>query len=516
MKLLPESLSILIADTGQGDRESLKERLRAAPGWSLSLGEAADSEGILRVLGERTYDLVFLARPLAGGDALTLLDRIRQHHPKSAVIVTCPEPDAQWAVAAMKKGALDCLVKGDLPRIDFGPILSRLVETRDLVNQNMELRQVNQMKNEFIANVSHELRTPLTVILGYARTLQDGTLGIISADQRKAVDSIVSRSDELLGIINRILTARQVVGKQQLAALRPTDLRELWRTSAQKMSRDLEKKRLRLECAFPPDPVWIMADAGAFAQVCDNLLSNAFKFSPEGGLIRLALSASEGRAWTTLQDQGAGIAPELLSRLFEDFSSASSQGPTRRHGGLGLGLPLCKQTVELHSGAIWLESSGPGQGCTAHVSLPLAQPGRPETVVERPALIEKRRVLVVEDNPDLIDIIRLFVSAISDNLELATARSGFEALESIQNQPPHLIIMDIMMPGMDGVELLGRLRRAPDAARIPVLVLTGYVDAAQRAREAGAQDVLIKPFERKVFMEKVTGMLQKTAAKASA
>ena len=506
-----ESLAILIVDGDQRDRTDLKGRLQAAPGWSPTIGEAEDSAAALAALKERSFDLVFLARRLPDGESLPLLDRIRQLHPKSALIATCAEPDTAWAVTAMKKGALDCLVRGDLPRTDFGPILSRLVETRNLVNQNMELRQVNQMKNEFIANVSHELRTPLTVIIGYARSLQDGTLGDLSASQRKAADSIVGRSEELLATLNHILRAREAMAGRQLATLKPTDLRELWKACAAKAAKDLERKRLRLELVLPQTPVWVMADAAAFAEVCANLFSNAMKFSPEDGLIQLAVGASKDRAWMMLQDQGPGIPPELLPRIFEDFSTAATQGPTRLHPGLGLGLAISRQTVELHGGSIWLESPEPGQGCTAHVSLPLTRPETPEAVVAQAAPLEKKRVLVVEDNPDLIEIVRLFVSAISDNLELATAHSGFEALESIQNQAPHLIIMDIMMPGMSGLELLERLRRVPESSRIPVLVLTGYVDAAERARAAGAQEVIIKPFDRKTFVAKVLQLLQKTA-----
>ncbi|MDD5629107.1 MAG: response regulator, partial [Elusimicrobia bacterium] len=444
------------------------------------------------------------------GESLPLLDRVRQLHPKSAIIVTIAEPDTAWAVSAMKRGALDCLVQGDLPRTDFGPILSRLVETRNLVNQNMELRQVNQMKNEFIANVSHELRTPLTVILGYAHNLQDGTLGELTADQKKAAESIAERSRELLATLNQILRAREALSGRQLAALKATDLRQLWRQCAQKAAGDLERQKLRLELSLPQSPVWVMADAAAFAEVCANLLSNAIKFSPEGGLVKLAVGADQDRAWMSVQDQGPGIPPELLPHIFEDFSTASTRGPTRRRSGLGLGLAISRQTVILHGGAIWLESPQPGQGCTARVELPLGQAEAPETVVEQPASVEKKRILIVEDNPDLIEIIRLFVAAISDNLELAMANSGFAALESIQNQLPHLIIMDIMMPGMSGLELLDRLRRVPESSRIPVLVLTGYVDAAQRARDAGAQEVLIKPFDRKLFVAKVLELLQKT------
>ena len=498
---------MLLAGGDRQEREALQARLQAAPGWALEIAQAADPPTALRCLQESRYDLVFISCA-AADDPLPLLERVRQLHPRSGVVVACARPDAKTAVAAMKIGALDYLAEDDLPAMDFGPILRRYAEGRNVINQDMELRQVNQMKNEFIANVSHELRAPLTVILGYARSMQAGALGQVPEAQRKAVDSIAERSAELLDLLNRILRVRESVEGRQLAALKPTDLCELWRTSARKAERDIRRKRLRLESVYPEAPVWVMADAAAFAEVCDNLLSNAVKFSPEGGSIGLMVGASAGRAWATVKDQGAGIAPELMPRIFEDFSAAASQGPARAHGGLGLGLALSKQTVELHSGSIWLDSPGPGQGCVANLSLPLARADSPQTVVGRPAPIKKRRVLIVEDNPDLIDIIRLFVSAISGNLELATAHSGFEALEIIQNQLPHLIIMDIMMPGMDGLELLARLRRLPAGDRIPVLVVTGYTDAADSAREAGAQEVILKPFERNLFVSKVLQLLK--------
>ncbi|MFA6002700.1 MAG: response regulator [Elusimicrobiota bacterium] len=510
-----EVLSILIVENSAPARDDLQLRLERTPGWSLNIGTAADPEAALGMLKQSPYDLIFLSSRLPGAEGLQFLVRVRQLHTKSAVIVTCPDTDAQLAVDSMKHGALDCLSRSDLTRIDFAPILRRLVEMRNIINQNLELRQVNQMKNEFIANVSHELRTPLTVILGYARTLQEATLGELNTSQRKAVDSIIARSEDLLEMLNHILRVREIVEGRQVAALHPMDLREVWRAHIDKAAKDLDHRGLSMQCSFPPNAVWVMADPASFGDICDNLLSNAVKFSPKNGVIKLALGISAGRAWMSLQDQGSGIAPEILPHLFEDFSTASVHGPTREHSGLGLGLSLCKHAVELHSGTIWLESPGPGQGCIAHVSLPLAQADRPATTVEKAAAIEKRRILIVEDNPDIIEIIRLFISGISSNLDLTTAHSGFEALDSIRNQVPHLIIMDVMMPGMTGLELLARLRRVPETDRIPVLVLTGYTDAAQQAWSAGAQEVLIKPFDRKVFMAKVLQLLQQgeTAAR---
>jgi signal transduction histidine kinase len=505
-----ESLSILIIGPNASSRQALRAGLAAAAGWNLSIREASDEATALRELKEKHCDLILLA--CCGRDGLPVLARLRQLHPKSAVILSCEQPDATLVVEAMQIGALDFLPRGQIERIDFSSILRRLVHTRTLVDQNMELRQVNEMKNEFISNVSHELRTPLTVILGYARTLQDGAMGALNEDQLKAVSSIAARSEELLATLNQILRVRDSVEKRQLAELKPLDLRVLWSAAAERAARDLTRKQLRVEPRLPADPVWVMADQKAFSEACDNLLSNAIKFSPEGGTIRLSVTVSGNFAESTVEDSGPGVPPEMLAHVFEDFSTASVSGPTRARSGLGLGLALCKQTVELHSGTVWLEC--PGHGCAAHVRLPLARPDGNQTKVERPVLVEKRRVLIVEDNLDLIEIVRFFVTSISANLELAVANTGFEALDSIKNQMPHLIIMDIMMPGMTGLELLERLRRVPESQRVPVLVLTGYSNAAERARAAGAQDVLIKPFDRAVFVSKVLALLhQEPSAK---
>src|SRR5205807_1532779 len=162
---------------------------------------------------------------------------------------------------------------------------------------------------------------------------------------------------------------------------------------------------------------------------------------------------------------------------------ASSQGPTREHAGLGLGLPLCKQIVEQHGGRIWLESGPSGRGTTARFSLPLSPKDIGTREIDRPALLEKKRILIVEDNEDLIDVLKLFLTHFSQNLELATARSGFEALDFIKHTIPHLIILDVMMPGMDGFEVISRLKRLPTAERIPILILTGYQQAAHQARK---------------------------------
>ncbi|MGH2931211.1 MAG: response regulator, partial [Solirubrobacteraceae bacterium] len=191
---------------------------------------------------------------------------------------------------------------------------------------------------------------------------------------------------------------------------------------------------------------------------------------------------------------------------------AANPGPTREYPGLGLGLPLSKEIVEQHAGRIWLESQGAGTGTTARLELPTCAADAAPTVVEGAELLRKKRVLIVEDNPDLVEVLMLFLASVSRNDSIATARSGIEALEKIKDETPNLVILDVMMPGMDGFEVLSRLRRLPDAERVPVMVLTGYSDAVERAREAGAQEVLLKPFEKNVFVKKVLQLLQDSPA----
>ena len=496
--------SILVVDDETDNRIILKSQLEKVPHAALSVDTAADGDEALQKLRTSLFDLVFLDYRLPPTNGLDILDKIRQHHPKTAVVMTTAAGSEQVAVSAMKKGAMDYLTHKDLRAADLGQLLRRVAEIRDLVNQNMELRQVNQMKNEFIANVSHELRTPLTIVIGYANAMRDGSLGPMNEPQQKALTSIVERAESLLGTLNNILRIRE--GRTP-TLLKPVDLKAVVEAQIERAGKEMRRKKLTAAVALGAEPVWVLADDKKLGDVVDNLLNNATKFSPAGGALRVELSSAGKNAKLSLSDQGPGVPPEMMPHVFERFF-ASNQGPTREYAGLGLGLPLAKEVVEQHGGRIWLESQGAGSGTTAHLEIPLCSAGAPALVVEGGETLRKKRVLIVEDNPDLVEVLMLFLASVSRNVEISTARSGFEALEKIKDQTPNLVILDVMMPGMDGFEVLARLRRLPDVERVPVMVLTGYSDAVQRARDAGAQEVMLKPFEKNVFVKKVLQLLQ--------
>ena len=510
--LLP-SLSVLIVDDSKPNQFLLKSKIEDLTEFSPRVETADDGEQALQKLKASFFDLVFLDYRLPGENGLTVLGKIRQLHEKTAVVMVTAVGNEQVAVQAMKLGAMDYVSHDEMERMEPAAFFRRLIEHRKLVNENMELRHINQMKSEFIANVSHELRTPLAVILGYANVLKDRTIGPIEPEQEKAVQAIINRANGLLATLNKILEIRDATEGRQKVLLTPTDMRAVVAAFAEKAPKELARKGMTLKVALPESPVWVLADQPKLIEVLNNLLSNAVKFGPEGGIVWVAVNDKGSQAVFSMRDQGAGIAPERIPHLFEHFS-ASGEGPTRQYAGLGLGLALSKQIVELHSGRLWLESPGVGQGATAFVSLPVSSADSAGGVVESNAALAKRRVLLVEDNQDLLDVLRLFMSSISHNFQIETAVSGFEALEKIKIGLPHLIIADAMMPGMDGFQLMDRLKKIPETARIPVMILTGYEEAVAKAKKAGAQEILVKPFQKEDFVAKVMKLLEVPPGKA--
>ncbi len=505
------SFSILMIDDEPDARAILRRELEKVPGVNLKITAAADGDEALNKLRDAAFDLVFVDYCLPPTNGLDILEKIRQHHPKTAIVMMTAAGSEQVAVAAMKKGAMDYITKKELHRTDFGQLLHRVIEIRDLINQNMELRQVNQMKNEFIANVSHELRTPLTVVIGYANTMSDGSLGPLSEAQQKALGAIIDRAEGLMATLNNILRIREVHEGRKQMLLKPADLKRLVANSVEKAGREVRRRKLNLTVECPEPEVWVMADEEKLGDVIDNLLSNAIKFSPTDGALRVALSLEKGRARLSVVDAGPGVPPEVLPHIFDEFSAAN-QGPTRAYPGLGLGLSLSKQIIEAIGGRIWVESEGSGRGAIARLELPVSTKDAPAVIVDGSEPLRKKRVLIVEDNPDLIEVLMLFLASVSGNLSISTAHSGFEALERVEKELPNLVILDVMMPGMSGFEVLARFKRLPADKRPPVMVLTGYSDALALAKEAGADAVMLKPFEKNVFVKKVLQLLDAPAA----
>jgi two-component system CheB/CheR fusion protein len=355
----------------------------------------------------------------------------------------------------------------------------------------------NRAKDDFLATLSHELRTPLNAILGWTTLLRSGKL---DAEMAARGLSIIERNVKAQArLIEDLLDIpRMSAGKIKLDVC-PLDLRGLVQLACDTARPGAEAKGVHLGCDVGPSPIQVAGDPGRLQQVVGNLLSNAIKFTPSGGRIEVRLESGAEQAVLIVRDTGQGIHPDFMPHLFERFRQADTSA-TRSHGGLGLGLAITRNLVEMHGGTIRAESPSVGQGTTFTVTLPLSRaPIDDGAASPASAEVDLRgvRVLVVEDEADMRNVLMMGLQ--ESGAEVRTAGSTAEALAAIRSWRPNVLVSDIAMPGEDGYELLRRLR-AFDAAhgvRTPVLAVTAYArkEDRQRAAEAGFDDYLTKPVE---------------------
>jgi signal transduction histidine kinase/CheY-like chemotaxis protein len=373
-----------------------------------------------------------------------------------------------------------------------------------------EAKVANRTKDDFLAMLGHELRNPLSPILT--------TLGVMArvapdaaAPQRRIIERQVRH---LAGLVDDLLdVSRIVAGKIQLS-LERLDMRDVVRHAVEMAQPALERRTRALEVSLPDTPAWVMGDAVRLAQVVDNLLGNAIKFSAADQRIALALEVEAGRVRLVVTDEGAGIAAPLLARVFDRFVQAE-QPLQRAAGGLGLGLAIAHGLVELHQGSIRAESGGPGCGSRFTVELPEA--GAETAAADAPAASRPAaarspaRVLVVDDNEDaaeaLAELLRLEGYSV---LALGSAEAALDAVEAFA---PQVALLDIGLPKMDGYALAQALRADPRSRGIRLIALTGYGRAPdrQRAHEAGFDEHLVKPAPIETLLARLAELVDATA-----
>ncbi len=396
----------------------------------------------------------------------------------------------------------------------------------ELARLYAKTRELDDLKTRFFANVSHELRTPLSLILGPLNCLlQDGER---DDDARRNLQVVHRNALLLRRQVNDLLDlAKLEAGRMQLAYAR-TDLARLVRFAASYFQSAALDRHVRLDVAAPAVLI-VEADAAKVERMLVNLLSNAFKFTPHGGAIAVALSPASDRVRIEVADNGPGIPAPLREAVFERFGQGDN-GTERCYGGSGLGLAIVREFAVLHGGSARLEDA-PGSGALFVVELPLKAPAGtslagPATVTGdesarlalaelagpgplRPApsvAAEAAHILVVEDNPDL----NAFVAqALARHYRVTCAHDGREGLDKALAHPPDLILADVMMPRMSGECMVEELRRYRAFDDVPVVILSAVEDEAQRVRllRRHVQDFLPKPFSVDEVLARVGGLL---------
>jgi PAS domain S-box-containing protein len=381
-----------------------------------------------------------------------------------------------------------------------------LLESEQAARRDAEA--ANRAKDEFLATLSHELRTPLNAIVGWAHLLRTGQLD--TAQTARAVEVIDRNAKAQSQIVADVLdVSRIVMGKLRLE-VRPVELSTVVEEALETLRPAAAAKEIRLESTLTTGNR-VSGDPDRLQQVVWNLVSNAIKFTPSGGHIRVHLRSVNGHAEVTIEDTGIGIHPEFLPHVFERFRQSDSSS-TRAHGGLGLGLALVRHLVELHGGTVVAKSGGEGQGARFTVLLPLMVPPDAREAADAPPPIDLQglKVLVVDDDGEARDLVATALRRAG--AQVRTAANASEALADVGQHPPAVIVSDLEMPGVDGYQLIQRLRALdPEhGGTIPAAALTADArpDEVRRALDAGFQRHVSKPAAPEEIARAVAALAQ--------
>jgi signal transduction histidine kinase/CheY-like chemotaxis protein len=371
-----------------------------------------------------------------------------------------------------------------------------------------EAEEANRSKDEFLATLSHELRTPLNAMLGWSQLLRMGNLP--DDEFAQGLETIERNARVQAQLVEDLLDLSRIISGKLRLEVGPVDLPATIEAALDSVRPAAEAKGIRLVPVMDTHAGAIRGDANRLQQVVWNLLSNAIKFTPRDGEVQVVLTRVEDHAEVSVTDTGEGIPTEFLPHVFDRLRQADAS-ITRKHGGLGLGLSIVRQLVELHGRTVSAQSPGVGRGATFAVRLPVAGRGREESVAaarsEEPVEAPARRatmpslagvhVLVVDDEPDARELIEHILRQCGADVSLAS--SAEEAIASLQERRPDVLLSDIGMPGEDGYSLIRRVRSLPDEslAQTPAAALTAFarVEDRDRALREGFQLHVSKPVE---------------------
>jgi PAS domain S-box-containing protein len=391
-----------------------------------------------------------------------------------------------------------------------------------------EAETANLVKDEFLATVSHELRTPLTAILGWSTMLRNDTLD--EAASARALEVIDRNAKTQAQLVEDLLDLSRIInGKLQLH-VRPVGLGEIINATIETLRPAAGVKAIQIQALLDPDVGLVSGDPIRLQQVVTNLLTNAIKFTPEGGRVKIKLERANSVALINVTDNGAGISADFLPYVFDRFRQADSAS-TRKYGGLGLGLAIVRKIVEMHGGTVMAESRGIGQGATFTLKIPLlilphiersqankskrtGQAQERKAVFDYPPEINGLRILLVDDDASTLEMLTAVLN--HGGAQVRSFPSAAPALELFQQWKPDLLLSDIAMPDKNGYWLIAQVRGLEKArgGRIPAVALTAYARIEDRARVlmAGFDMFVPKPVFLPELLATLAGLVSKESS----
>jgi len=368
-------------------------------------------------------------------------------------------------------------------------------KTAELEQANIQLKRFDELKSTFLANMSHELRTPMNSILGYTDLLLDRVDGEITEEQEKSLSKVQKNAKHLLTLINDVLDISRIESGRMELDLQPVNVKDIIGETVSSLDSLREKMKSVIETDFDADLPLAHADPDRVRQVVMNLVDNAIKFTPNGSITVRARASDRGResegparfVEICISDSGKGIKKRDLNRLFDKFKTLDTLTTSQYKKGVGLGLSICKGLVEIQGGTIWAKSNY-GKGATFCFTLPVEEKAAPQDYEEAGIREESKpakgaaeaTVLVVDDEPDQVTLISKLLQ--EQGYRIAQAYDGVQAIESVKHSRPDLIILDLMMPRMDGFEVIDHLKEDEKTTEIPIIVLTAKELTAEQAQ----------------------------------
>jgi signal transduction histidine kinase len=493
----------------------------------------ADGEAALETARRMPPDLILTDVMMPRLDGFGLLGEVRSDASlrDTPVIMLSARAGEESRVEGVEAGADDYLVKPFsarelIARVDGHLKMARLRRERErLLESEQRARQdaerANRLKDEFLATLSHELRTPLNAILGWSQILERRRDDALTVERGIAAisRSVLAQTQLIEDLLD---TSRIISGKLRLER-KPVDVADVVAAAVESVMPAANARQILVVKSLDRFAGRVLGDPARLQQVVWNLLTNAVKFTPNGGKVTVTLERRSSQVEITVRDTGVGIAPEFLPMVFERFRQADSSS-SRRYGGLGIGLTLVEQLVEMHAGSVRVHSDGEGRGATFTVTLPLYEPefgeeqwprdteGAPTTRPADDAALEGIRVLYVDDDPDARELSEKILADRDADVTLAT--SADEALTVLRTQRPHVLMSDIGLPEVDGYELIRRVRALPadEGGRIPAAALTAFArpEDRRKALRAGYQSHIAKP----VMPEELVALVARLAGRA--
>lgn len=476
-------------------------------------------------LRREEYDLVLTDLHMEDGDGISVLQEIRASSPFTIAVVLTGFASVESAIAALRHGAYDYLLKpcnieelkltvrrglehrrlmlaeraarASLEYINQE--LERRVEerTRELQRVNDELLEANRAKDVFLATLSHELRTPLTPVLGWVNLLRSGHTNVDATLLNQGLEAIERNARLQARLVDDLLDISRIISGKLRIEWEPVNLCEIVAATVEMALPEATARKVTLDVEIPDQPLIVQGAPVRLQQITWNLLTNAVKFTPDGGRVSLRVSREGAEASIHVEDTGVGIAAEFLPFVFDRFRQADGS-TTRQFGGLGLGLAIVRALAELHGGRVSVESEGEGKGARFTFRLPCAVAPQTESetrVEEEFALPDTSYVLVVDDSVETVELLHMLFTR--RGFPVSTADSAAEALKQAGDKLPGVVISDISMPEVDGYDLIAQLRRIPGMESVPAIALSGYAMDEDRARAlaAGFTVHLAKPVD---------------------